>query len=174
MALWDSVLLAAVGGGLTTLGTWLGFRWQAREARQVRSEQLVRDDRFRLHKERMESYASFLREVGDARRALARFAASGNDPSEARRAARDQRNSLWKEYTTLSLIGAKDVVDAASSVLQLVTAVAWGDVRFDDKHYDDLVGVYMESARSDLLAQAALSPTPTGGTTTHRDGLGES
>jgi hypothetical protein len=64
MALWNSILLAAVGGGLTTLGAWLGFRWQSREAHQLRSEQLVREDRFLLHKERMESYASFFREVG--------------------------------------------------------------------------------------------------------------
>jgi hypothetical protein len=84
MAVWNSVLLAAVGGGLTMLGTWRGA----------------------------------------ARMALARLAASGDDSSAARKAAREQRNNLWNGYTTLSLIGSKDVVDAASSVLRVATAVA--------------------------------------------------
>jgi hypothetical protein len=59
MAAREALVLTLVGGGLTTLGTWLGIHWQAREGRRVRYEQYERDDRLRDITVRRDLYARF-------------------------------------------------------------------------------------------------------------------
>jgi hypothetical protein len=148
MALWESAVLAGIGGGLTLIGTWAGARWQAREAHRARAEQFAREDRFRLHRDRMETYASFLRAAGVMRAAMTR-------PSSALDDARKRRNALWHEYARLRLIGADEVVHVAGSVLELANQFVWQGAKFDDERHGALITSYVQCARSDLLGLAA-------------------
>ena len=145
-------MLVGAGGALTVIGTWLGSFWQSREASKARSERFAREDRFRQHDQRTTTYASFYQAAGNARAALNDLARTGHEPGRpAIRSARGCRNALWTEYTTLRLIGARDAWRAASSLLEFVTQVAWGDAEYDDERYDQLVADFVRAARSDLL-----------------------
>ncbi|MEU8306864.1 hypothetical protein AB0C84_25235 [Actinomadura sp. NPDC048955] len=63
----QSLALTGLGGLLAIVGTLLGHRWQAVEARHSRLENYQREDRYRLHQERRAAYADFHLAVGHAR-----------------------------------------------------------------------------------------------------------
>jgi len=151
MTLWESAVLAGIGGGLTLIGTWAGARWQAREAQRARAEQFAREDRFRLHRDRMETYASFLRVAGAMRAAMTR-------PSSVLEDARKRRNALWQEYARLRLIGADQVAHVAESILELANQFVWQGAKFDDERHRALIASYVQCARSDLLGLVAADP----------------
>jgi hypothetical protein len=113
----QSLLLTALGGFLGFGGSYMAFRWQAGDARQVRSEQYGREDRYRLQAERIRAYGVFHVAAGHARGTIA----SGGSETETRAA----RNSLWEAYTLVALIGDHATERCASELLDLVSAVAY-------------------------------------------------
>jgi hypothetical protein len=151
VALLDSLLSAGVGGLIGTTGTLLAWRTQAKEARRIREEQYDREDRFRLHKERVEAYSAFYVAAGHARRTLR------SDPTEE--SAMEARAEVWHKFTRVLLVGDRPVLDAASDILAYVTAVAHEGRRFDVDHYSELIWRLQATARADITSPDLL-PTP--------------
>ncbi|MFI5584392.1 hypothetical protein ACIA5G_05105 [Amycolatopsis sp. NPDC051758] len=154
MALWESAVLAGLAGGLTMTGTWLGFRWQSREARRGRTEQFAREDRFRLHNERLEAYSAFYLAAGHMRSGMRQLRLA-NPAASAAHEVHGQRRTLWEAFATVRLIGTDDVVEAASAVLAYATEVDHLETEFDIDHYDSLIRDYVRQARSGLLVPSA-------------------
>lgn len=152
MAVWESLLLTALGGGIGTAGTLLGMRMQAREAGRVRRQQCEREDRFRLHKDRIEAYSSYYVAAGHMRKALVSDA-----DLEVKR---EVRRELWHAFTTIVLIGERTVLESASTLLVYADRVIAGDLKFDKKHYGELIWRLQRAGRADLIGVADL-PTVT-------------
>ncbi|GAA4527720.1 hypothetical protein [Amycolatopsis samaneae] len=161
MALWESALLTGLGGALTATGAWLGFRWQAREARKVKAADLAREDRYRLHNDRKEYYLSFYRAAGEARHALhaLRKLPEGEESAEALKEARAARTTVWEAYTAVRLIGAEPVRDKANPVFSYVSAAARLETRFDLDRFDRLLREFIVEAREELTGHDAPART---------------
>jgi hypothetical protein len=149
MAVWDALVLTALGGAIGTGGTWFGARIQAREAARVRSEQYVREDRFRLHKERVEAYSAFWVAAGNLRGHLDANARGIRVPGGGLQ-QRELRNLLWDTYTRVALVGAKPVLDAASNILGYADRVISAGHPFDRDKFADLTGQLRRAGRADL------------------------
>ena len=149
MGVWQSALLAVLGGTLTMLGTWSGARWQAREARAARQEQLAREDRYRLYERRIEGYSAFYHAVSRSRGAFSGHTVD-EDTSPAQ-AADASRSELIRRYITLVLIADDEVKQAASALLGLVTDVAYNGVDPDLDRYDEAIQAFANAARQDLV-----------------------
>lgn len=142
MALLDSLLATAVGGFIATTGTLLAWRTQAREARRIRIEQYEREDRFRLHKDRIDAYSAFYIAAGHARRIL--LGHSMDQP------AQDVRAEVWHAFTRVVLVGDQMVLDVANDILAYVTDVVFKGTTFDVDHYRDLIWRLQATARADV------------------------
>jgi hypothetical protein len=142
VALLDSLLSAAVGGFIGTTGTLLAWHTQAREARRVRMEQYEREDRFRLHKERIDAYSAFYVAAGHARPIL------GNRPTG--QSAKDVRSELWHAYTQILLVGDRTVLDVANDILTYVTAIVFEGTTFEENHYRQLIWRLQAGTRADI------------------------
>ncbi|MFC8620411.1 hypothetical protein ACFT9M_28880 [Micromonospora purpureochromogenes] len=152
MAVWESLLLTALGGGIGTAGTWLGSRMQATQAERVQREQHEREDRFRLHKERIEAYSAFYIAAGHVRQILA------EDRTLADR--RGARSEMWQAFTTVLLVGHRDVLDAASDLLGYTDSVISNQQDFEQDHYSWLIHRLQHAARTDLTGASDLMPPP--------------
>jgi hypothetical protein len=150
MATWDSMLSAALGGLIGVTGTVLGSRMQAREAGRVRAEQHDREDRFRLHKERIDAYSAFYIAAGHARRVLS------GQPSGTM--AADVRAEVWHAYTRVLLVGHRRVLDVADEILVYTTAVAFKGVSFDLDQYRGLISRLQHATRLDLIGADESEP----------------
>jgi hypothetical protein len=105
-------------------------------------EQFEREDRFRLHKERIEAYSAFYAAAGNARPIL------GSNPSD--QSAVDARNEVWLAYTRVLLVGDGTVLDAAGNILRYITAVTSDGRAFDSSHYRELIWQLQATARADI------------------------
>lgn len=133
----EALLSAVVGGVLTILGTWLGARWQAAEARRTRTEQYAREDKLRALSERRELYARFARRADDG--------ASSIILSEPDPELPDILNELIRLCWDLELAASPGVIAAARLVI----------MNLDDskKDSDDVLAaieVFLREARSEL------------------------
>ena len=142
MTTWISVVSGALGGVIGVLGTLLGARLQFKEAARVRTEQYRREDRFRLHKERIDAYADFYISAGIARRAMA----SGAEQRKLSQA----RNRLWRAFARVLLVGEEEVLRSARPILTYVSDVAYEGVKFDADRYRELIAGFQRSARGDV------------------------
>ncbi len=138
MALSDTLVSTLAGGALATLGTWLGTRWQGREAKRSRLEQYERDDRLRHEADRRALYARFARLLTEVLDLV--------DAPEAY----DKLEDLERLYWEIAMIGSADVVYRARSAIM---AVATG-LEVDPEL---LVASFVRSVREELgLAQEGL------------------
>jgi hypothetical protein len=141
---WITPLLSALfGGTIGVIGTLLGARTQIKEARQVRTEQYDRDDKFRLHKEKLEAYAKFYVAAGHGRRILMRDDTNMDD-------AADVRSECWHAYTKIVLIGDDDVLKVSGEILSHVTDIAFKELSFDRKYYEGLIRRLQTATRASL------------------------
>lgn len=109
----------------------------------MRAELYLREDKFRLHKERVEAYSAFYIKAGVARQVMT----SGAE----RRGLNKARNALWTTYTRLALVGGNDVAGAASRVLKYVNGVAYHGETFESARYRELVVEFQRVARLDVV-----------------------
>jgi hypothetical protein len=144
-----SQVLAGViaGGGLTILGTWLGARWQATEARRVRIEQYTREDRLRDRTERREMYVRFARH---ADRGIGSTINNHDGYRELADIVVDLSGMCWD----LELVATPRVVAAARQVVDAVDDA----VKHPD-HGFAAVEVFIREARNELgLPMSGLPP----------------
>jgi hypothetical protein len=139
----QSLLLTALGGLLGISGSYMAFRWQAGDAKRIRSEQYSREDRYRLQAERIQAYSAFHVAAGHARGMIA----SGGSETEMRAA----RNSLWEAYTLVALIGDHATERCAAALLDLVTAVAYKEAQFDRERFAELIRAFMAVSLHELI-----------------------
>lgn len=131
MQSWIALLSAIFGGLIGVSGTLLGSRMQLKEARRGRNEQYAREDKFRLHRDRLEAYSDFYVAAGNARASMASH--------KAGTAGADARNEVWRAFIRVLLIGNRTVLDAATAILVHVTEVVFQEARFDDGQYRVLI-----------------------------------
>jgi hypothetical protein len=141
---WLAPLLSALlGGTIGVIGTLLGARTQIKEARQVRAEEYARDDKFRLHKERLEAYSEFYIAAGHGRRILIQ-----DDPAKDDMKA--VRSECWHAYTKIVLVGDDAVLEVSGEILSHVTDVAFNKLTFDREYYKSLIHRLQSATRSSL------------------------
>jgi len=148
MAIWESLMLTALGGVIGLAGIWLGARVQAREADRVRREQFEREDRFRLHKERIAAYSEFYAATGRMRRLL-----KGHQDLSL---CREHRSVLWLAYTTVLLIGDRSVLGAATAILGWADSIIANEKTYDEKEYTDMIHRFQNVGRADLTGATDL------------------
>jgi len=147
--LWQPLLLTGLGGVLAIAGTVIGQFWHARTARQERHEQWAREDAYRLHGERREAYAAFYLAAGHARLIMATYPAPIS--SEGLAELEEARMALWKEFVSVRLIGVRDVLAAARTLLTMVDRVAQRQEEFAPTPWVEAIDVYVGRARRDLI-----------------------
>lgn len=141
---WLTPLLSAfLGGTIGVIGTLLGARTQIKEARHVRTEEYARDDKFRLHKERLEAYSEFYIAAGHGRRVLIQDDAVKDDMEAV-------RSECWHAYIKIVLIGDNDVLQVSGEILGHVTDVAFSQLPFDREYYKSLIHRLQTVTRSSL------------------------
>lgn len=154
----QSLLLTGIGGLLAIMGTFVGQHMQARVTQRIRDEDRAREDRYRLHAERLQAYVAFHTKFGEARRVLVRHSKSDND-STAQVKAMEARNAAWHSFVTVRLIGSPDAVASARALMWEITAIAWEGKKFDPDEWSNLVVKFRTAARRDLVgADEALLP----------------
>jgi len=146
----EALLLAGLGGVLAIAGTVAGQFMQARNAQHVRAEEFTREDRYRLHRDRLEAYREYHVALGGVRPVMALYSRSKDD-TELHNTLKEERNKAWRAYTLVWLIGEEKVVDAASGLLKLVDDVTWHGAGFQPDLWGAGIRAYVEAARSDLL-----------------------
>jgi hypothetical protein len=145
----QSLLLTGLGGLLGIAGTLLASQWQARNARQVRSEQYVREDRYRLASERIEAYAAFYKSAGKARGIMWKKS-HGENLADDSNSMLEVRNNVWESYTIIGLIGDNSTERRAAAILEYVTAVSHDQAKFAPGKWSELMKAYIRSARAEL------------------------
>ena len=143
MAIWESLVLTALGGGIGVAGAVAGARMQANDARRSRQEQYEREDRFRLHQERIAAYSRFYVIVGQLRASL------GTDPQG--QAALDKRAELWHAYTGVLLLGSEAVLKIAVEVVLQADNVVWRGAPLDRDAWRQLIRRLQLALRTDLI-----------------------
>lgn len=166
----QALALTGLGGLLAIIGTIFGYYLQAREGRRARSETYEREDRFRLHRDRRESYAAFHLAFGNARLAMFSFMDSRGDPEYLAR-VREARDGAWATYVPLWHVGADEVIGIAGNLMSEIEAVGWHGDNFDPDRWGEMVDAYVLAVRNDLTGQrssrrgpeaSGLLPTETG------------
>ena len=168
-----SLLSTCVGGFIAITGSVVGQRLQARNATKSRAEQYNREDRYRLHRERVDVYSQFYLDMKVLRRAVMRVdpAARATDQT-----AVDAQDTAWWTYAKMRIVGSTDVIIAARSMIVYISAAVSSD-EFDLDQWSAMVATYRAAARRDLIgpapsdvpelsgeadwARAILLPTPT-------------
>jgi hypothetical protein len=148
----ESLLAAAVGGVLVITGTLASTVWQATSAKNTQRVQIAREDRYRLARDRIAAYTTFLQAAGSTRQAMAYHAGQDRGTANLLKSLRGQRNELWDAFTVVALIGDEDTRRAANDILVNVDQVAWRHVPFDPEAWSQLIGTYMRAARAELTA----------------------
>ncbi|MFI5895945.1 hypothetical protein ACIA5D_38195 [Actinoplanes sp. NPDC051513] len=153
MAIWESLALAAAGGVIGTVGTWVGARTQIRAADRARNVQYARDDKYRLHKERIEAYSRFYIAAGRVRATLY----SNPLPDEPTKLA--VRRELWDKFTTMVLLAEASVLHVANDILDYTDSVFWRGERFQLDIYVELIQRLQRAARADVIGFADSAST---------------
>jgi hypothetical protein len=149
MNLWSSAILTALGGTIAIVGAWFGARFQAREARRARREAYDREDRFRLHKERVEAYSSFYIAAGHVRSVLF------NETDQPTRIS--ARSDLWATYTRIVLLGDLQFLQIAGSILKLADGVIRDGDTFSPEAFRELIQKLQRAGRADLIGAQDLA-----------------
>ena len=145
----QSLLLTAVGGILGISGTLIASRWQAKEARQERSERYDREDHHRLTKERIEAYSSFFLAAGEVRSLMwGKVVGEGGIPPSEAMSVRDR---LWQTYTHIALIGDPETRRRSTALVDYVTSVARRGKSFDSDEFGDLVNHFIAAAHAEFV-----------------------
>lgn len=164
----QSLLLTGLGGLIAITGTVIGQRLQAREAKNMRIEDRTREDRYRLHKERLDAYVRFHVQFGLARRPMLAYSEAADAP-EALEQVSEARIAAWQAFVFVRLIGSPKAVAAARAVMWEITAVAWDEKKFEKDRWSDLVLAFRTAARRDVVGEdEALLPELDGETELQR------
>jgi hypothetical protein len=142
-----SLISTCIGGLIALSGSVVGQRLQARSASKSRVEQYSREDRYRLHRERVDVYSQFYVDMKVLRRAV-----MGVDPAarQSDEAVLEAQDAAWRTDAKLRLLGTSEVVIAARSMMRyLSSAVSGGE--FDLHQWSMLVSAYRTAARQDLI-----------------------
>jgi hypothetical protein len=160
MNLWQSLVLACVGGALALIGTWMGFHFQAREQRRGRSDQLTRDGLLRLHTDRVTSYTAFYSAGGSMRAILLRLVKTADD-DDLKAKAWEQRSSLWDACASVTLVGSREAAVTAWDLLNYATDVLSGKTTINMPRYARLIWGFVYAARLDLAFPDSPGTLPT-------------
>jgi hypothetical protein len=109
----------------------------------VRREQYDRDDRYRLMEQRIAAYRDFYIAAGAARHVIM-GETSGPEIREA-------RTVLWEAFTLLAVIGDETTWDQARKLLHVVTAVAFDNMQFNVKEWNEMIRRFVEVSRLELI-----------------------
>lgn len=145
-----SLLLAVTGGMLTVAGSLVTLHFQARNSREIRREQYLREDTYRLFEKRVDAYSTLYLRLGATRRALYLLAKSG--PSEGGEdEARAMRSDYWAAYTKVRLFGSRKAFQIANDLLIFIDQSIDG-AEFDQTRYSHLLRCFTDTVRKELLA----------------------
>ncbi|QKW39375.1 hypothetical protein HUT06_39520 [Actinomadura sp. NAK00032] len=153
----QSLALTGLGGLLAIVGTLLGHRRQAAEARHSRLEGYQREDRYRLHQERRMAYADFHLAIGRAR-SMVRTIEMADGDDDGFNKIKDARSDVWAALVPLWHVGSEEVVRTAGEFLSRIDAVMQEGSRLDLDQWKDLVKDYASAVRRDLLECAVPWP----------------
>lgn len=153
VGIWQSLALAAVGGFIGIVASWLSASTQIRAADRARSAQYDREDRYRLHGERVEAYSKFYLAAGHVRATLRSTEADQSVKLAA-------RSALWERYTTMVLLAEANVLDIASEVLAYTDRVVQQGEAFEAAAYRGLIHRFQRAARADVIGLADLPAAP--------------
>lgn len=154
MAIWESVLLTITGGLVAAGAGLLGTTLQVRQAARAGLAQHEREDRYRLHQERVAAYVEFAVSSGSARAAMQDLTSETDEDDDERRTA---RNDAQRHYLKIVLLGAAAVIVAARRMMAYADGVVFQRDPFDPDSWDDLLGSFLEAARHDLTGHTDLA-----------------
>lgn len=149
-----SLLIAVTGGMLTVVGSLVTLHFQAKNAREIRREQYLREDSYRLFDKRVAAYSALYLSVGPARRAISLLAKSG-PPAGGKDEARAARSDYWAAYTTVRLLGSDEAFKIANNMLMFIDE-SIERVEFDEVTYRRLLQRFTDTVRTELLARDSL------------------
>jgi hypothetical protein len=141
MSISQALLGVIAGGGLAIVGTWLGARWQAKEARRVRLEQYAREDKLRDQSTRRETYVQFARRADDG-------VSSTLLNEDANRELAGIVVALDRQCWELELVASPRVIAAARQVVSAVD-----DARKNADEGWAAIEVFIREARRELGLQ---------------------
>jgi hypothetical protein len=117
------VLSTITGGAVAAGAGLLTALMQARQATRLRRDDHIREDRYRLYRDRVEAYIAFHTLASKARRVMQDFAEDTSDDDAERREA---RNVAHLAFVKVALIGGAEVVAAARRVMINIDAFTCG------------------------------------------------
>ncbi|MGW4467221.1 hypothetical protein [Micromonospora sp. NPDC004704] len=154
MSIWESVSLTVVGGVVAAAAGLLGAAVQARQAAQARRDQEKREDRYRLHQDRLATYVAFHLCASDARAILQDLVDDDDEDDAQRRAV---RNETQGAYAKVVLLGGAEVIVAARRIMVFIDGVVYRREPFDSGAWSDVIGSFQEAARYDLTGHRDLA-----------------
>ncbi|MEU8003217.1 hypothetical protein AB0B66_18830 [Catellatospora sp. NPDC049111] len=155
MDLWESILLAALGGVIAILAGVVGSRLQERTASRVRAELHAREDRFRLHKERVDAYAHFHVMASDALRAL-KFYSREPANADLRERLWEKRNLVFYACIPIELFGHDSVNTTAWALIHYIDASSADPATFDQEVWTRLINDYRRTVRTAVIGEERL------------------
>jgi hypothetical protein len=153
--MWESVLSTVAGGAVAAGAGVLTALMQGRQASMLRAEQQRREDRYRLHRDRVDAYLAFHTAASEARRVLQNLTDGTPEDDRERRAA---RNATHLAYVKIALIGGAEVVAAARRMMIHIDGIAYGRAAFEVDAWNDVLDPFQEAARYNLTGQHDLAP----------------
>jgi hypothetical protein len=125
-----------------------------RAADRVRRVQYAREERDRLHKERVDAYSKFYL-AADQVGATLRSIIEPDHPTEL-----TVRRELWARFTTMVLVAEVGVLNIADEILNYTDGVIWRQEAFDAAAYRGLIHRFQRAARADVIGLVDLPSAP--------------
>jgi len=147
------LLLTALGGAVALTGTFVGHRWQAAEARRIRFEDHAREDRYRHHAARTETYIRFVAAFTRAREAAFAKEQGHEDPEQLRLTFL----ALMDVSASIQIIGTPEASAAASPITSAVSAYTLSDGPYLQEDWREITSRFLEVARAELVPTAPMN-----------------
>ncbi|GIG88223.1 hypothetical protein [Plantactinospora endophytica] len=154
MRIWESALLTVLGGLMAAGAGLLAAVLQGRQAARARAEQQSREDRYRLHQDRVAAYLDFHLSASNARGVMQDVTGETEEADAERRAA---RNATQHSYVMVMLIGGAETIAAARRTMVYIDGVVFRREPFDAPAWSDIIGGFQQAARYDLTGHRDLA-----------------